>query len=109
MRPVEEPTFTFVAVIFLVGVAFHSITFVPVVAGTKLVPEMVIMNALPPWRCFAGTIVAGFGGGDGTLIVKVSMPEEPPPGAGLDTVTLAVPAEAISACDTVAVSVVDET
>lgn len=42
------------------------------------------------------------------LIVKVRDPEVPPPGEGVKTVTRAVPAEAISAAGTEAVSRVEE-
>jgi hypothetical protein len=43
------------------------------------------------------------------VIVNVSPDEVPPPGVGLNTVTVAVPAEAILAAGTVAVTLVAET
>jgi hypothetical protein len=51
---------------------------------------------------------AAGGGEDAVLMVKVSDPEVPPPGAGLKTVTEAVPALAISEAEMAAVSWVDE-
>ena len=46
--------------------------------------------------------------GTGFRIVNVWLPEVPPPGAGVTTVTDAVPAVAMSVAGTVAVSVVLE-
>ena len=47
--------------------------------------------------------------GTGLVMVKVWLPEVPPPGVGLTTVTLAVPAVATSLAKIVAVSCVAET
>ncbi|HKD61090.1 MAG TPA: hypothetical protein VKB47_11570 [Terracidiphilus sp.] len=44
--------------------------------------------------------------GSGLLVLKVAAEEVPPPGVGLDTVTLMLPAEAMSAEVTEAVSCV---
>jgi hypothetical protein len=71
---------------------------------TKFDPLMVRVNAAPP-------AVAEFGlrleiVGVGLLIVKRIDPDTPPPGAGLLTVTLAVPAVAMSVAGIVAVSCV---
>jgi hypothetical protein len=61
---------------------------------TKLVPLTVSVKADPPALALDGKsevrVGTGFGG---TLIVKASEFELPPPGAGFCTATLAVPAE----------------
>ena len=64
----------------------------------KLVPFTVSVKAAPPAVADEGLRLAVLGTGlSGTLIVKVWALEVPPPGVGLKTVTLAVPAEAMSA------------
>ena len=76
----------------------------------KLVPFTLRVKAGPPAVAEEGLRLVVVGTGlSGTLIVKVWAFEVPPPGAGLNTVTLAVPAEAISAARIEAVSCVDET
>jgi hypothetical protein len=61
-------------------------------------PFTVRMKAAVPAVAEAGDREVIDGGGlFGALMVKPTMPEVPPPGAGLNTVTWAVPAEAISA------------
>ena len=71
---------------------------------TKFVPFTVSMNAAPPAVALVGeTVVTD---GNGLLIVKVAAAEVPPPGAGFVTVTLGVPAVAISAAAIAAVTCV---
>ena len=63
--------------------------------GTKLVPVTVNVKPAPPVKAelgFKEVIV-----GAGLLIVKFRALETPPPGAGLETVTIAVPPVAMSA------------
>jgi hypothetical protein len=69
---------------------------------TKSVPLTVSVNAAPPALAAAGLrlVVAG----TGLFIVKVRATEVPPPGAGVNTVTCAVPAAAMSAAVIVAVN-----
>jgi hypothetical protein len=62
----------------------------------KLVPVMVSVNAAPLTVAEAGAIELSVGP-ETALIVNDRLPDEPPPGAGLVTVTVAVPAVAISA------------
>jgi hypothetical protein len=80
---------------------FHNITELEM----KFVPVTVIESAGPPALALEGDseviVGAGFGG---ALIVKESALDVPPPGAGLCTVTLAVPAEARSDAGICAVS-----
>ena len=77
---------------------------------TKLVPLTVSVKAGPPAVVDAGfkllSVATGLGAGS---IVKVRALDSPPPGALLKTVTLAVPAEAISAAVIAACSCVLET
>jgi len=47
--------------------------------------------------------------GIGLSIVKLSAPETPPPGAGVETVTIAIPPVAVSAAVTAACKLVVET
>jgi hypothetical protein len=61
---------------------------------TKLVPFTVRVKAELPLIAPLGAIVVI--AGTGLLMVKVSEPDDPPPGDGLNTVTAAVPAEAMS-------------
>jgi hypothetical protein len=76
----------------------------------KLVPLTVRVNPDPPAVADEGLMLVVVGTGlSGTLIVKVCALEVPPPGVGLKTVTLVVPAEAISAARIEAASWVDET
>lgn len=74
---------------------------------TNPVPLTVSVNAAPPAMDEAGLrpVVAG----TGLLIKKVWVLDVPPPGAGVNTVTWAVPAVAMSAADMAAVSWVEDT
>jgi hypothetical protein len=74
---------------------------------TKFVPVMVRVNPPLPATAVDGLIVVIVG--DGFVMVKVAMLDVPPPGAGLKTVTFAVPAVATSLAGMVAVSTVLET
>ena len=69
---------------------------------TKPVPVRVIAKAVPPAVAVAGAIETRLSAAP--LIVKGRAPEMPPPGAGFVTVTLAVPAVAMSAAVIPAVS-----
>ena len=75
--------------------------------ATKLLPLTVSVNAGPPAFAVAGLRLVVVG--TGLLIVKVRELEVPPPGAGLNTVTEAVPATAMSAAVITAVNRVEET
>src|SRR5207302_15154 len=79
-------------------------------AVTKFVPVTVSVNCAPPATTDAGlsAVVVGIGL-LGAVIVKVCGFEVPPPGAGLNTVTGAVPAVAMSAAEIAAVSCVADT
>ena len=68
---------------------------------TKLDPFTVRSKAGPPAEAEDGLrlVIVGMG----LLIVKGETPERPPPGEGLNTATLAVPAAAMSAASIVAV------
>ena len=74
---------------------------------TKFVPFTVKVNCPPPAVAQVGLIELVVG--TGLLIVNVCGFEVPPPGAGVTTVTDAVPAFATRAAVTVAVSCVEET
>lgn len=67
---------------------------VPVAPLTKFVPLMVSVNAALPAVAFAGAkeVIDG----TGLLMEKVCVPEVPPPGAGLVTLTFTAPAVAMS-------------
>ena len=89
--------------------AYVVVRFVPFHLTTdpemKLVPLTVNVNAEPPAVADEGLRLVVVGRGlSGTLIVKVWALEVPPPGVGLKTVTLAVPAVAMSAARIEAVS-----
>ena len=74
---------------------------------TKFVPVTVRVNALPP-----ASVKLGFKDaltGTGLLIVKVAALEVPPPGGGVDTITIAAPAVAMSAAVMAACKLVLET
>ena len=60
----------------------------------KFVPVAVSVNAALPATTLVGEIELSVGAG--LLIVNVEAPEVPPPGVGLNTVTDAVPAVAMS-------------
>ena len=65
---------------------------------TKFVPPTVSVNAGPPAAALLGVKLVSVGTGFGAaVIVNVSGPDAPPPGAGFTTVTVAVPAVARSA------------
>ena len=76
----------------------------------KLLPLTVRVKAEPPAVAEVGLmlVVAGTGFVAAALIVKVCALEAPPPGAGLNTVTEAVPAVAMSAAVIAAVSWVED-
>jgi hypothetical protein len=74
---------------------------------TKFVPVIVRVNPAPPAMAELGFNNAIVGGG--TLIVNVSALEAPPPGAGVETVTIAVPTVAISGAVIAACKLVLET
>ena len=73
---------------------------------TKLLPLTVRVKAPPPAVALLGTRVVNAGTGLAALIVKVRALEVPPPGAGLNTVTEAVPAAAMSVAGMAAVTCV---
>lgn len=75
-------------------------------ALVKFVPLTVKVNATPPATPELGLIAVVVGAGAAALIVKVTALDVPPPGVGLKTVTLAVPAEAMSEAGIAAVSCV---
>lgn len=70
----------------------------------KLFPFTVSANAIPPAAFERGE--SELMDGTGSLIGKLATEDIPPPGEGLNTVTLAIPAAAMSAADIVAVSCV---
>ncbi len=73
-------------------------------------PFTVNVKAVPPAVADVGLMLVVAGTGLlAALIVKVWALEVPPPGAGVNTVTEAVPAAAMSAAVIAAVSCVDET
>ena len=72
-------------------------------AATKSLPLTVSVNGGLPDAAVDGTSVETAGTGFEVLIVKVSGLEVPPPGVGLNTVTLAEPAAVRSDAGTVAV------
>jgi hypothetical protein len=74
---------------------------------TKLDPVTVSVNAAPPAPAELG--FSDVAVGDGLLIVNASGLEVPPPGAGVVTVTMALPAVAISAAVMAACKLVLET
>ena len=63
----------------------------------KLLPLIVSVNADPPSVALEGLRLVRTGTGFNGFIVKVNALEMPPPGAGLNTVTDADPATAMSA------------
>ena len=73
-------------------------------AGTKSLPFTVSVNAGLLEAMVEGDNAAIAGTGFVAIIVKASALEAPPPGAGLTTVTLAVPAVVASEAGTSAVS-----
>jgi hypothetical protein len=76
----------------------------------KLVPVTVRVKADPPAVAELGEMVVMAGTGlYAAVLVKVWAEEVPPPGVGLKTVTLAVPAAAMSDAGMAAVSWVAET
>jgi hypothetical protein len=62
----------------------------------KFVPVAVSVNAAPPAVALVGEIELSVGTGFVAVIVKVLAPDVPPPGAGLNTVTEALPVAATS-------------
>jgi len=71
---------------------------------TKLVPVNVSVNAGPPTVPKVGDTDANVGAGFAAFMVNVAPAEAPPPGAALNTVTVAVPAVAMLGAGTVTVS-----
>jgi len=76
-----------------------------VAPATKPVPVRVNVKAAPPAVAEVGEIKVSVGPA-AALIVKDTVADVPPPGAGFVTVTFAVPAVAISAAEIAAVSCV---
>src|ERR1700745_1001443 len=76
-----------------------------VAPATKPVPVRVNVKAAPPAVAEAGAREVRVGA-EAALIENDRLPDEPPPGAGLVTVTVAVPAVAISAAVIAAVNFV---
>jgi len=74
---------------------------------TKFVPVTVRVNEALPAATHVGFIEVVVGAG--LLIVNVAEFDVPPPGAGLTTVTEAVPPTATFAAGTIAVSLIEET
>src|SRR5881296_288154 len=70
--------------------------------ATKLEPVAVSVKAAPPTAALVGEIEVSTG--TGLLMLNVLAVERPPPGAGLKTVTCAVPGETRSDAGIVAVS-----
>ena len=68
--------------------------------ATKLVPSTVSVKLTPPARAEVGEVSIVVG--TGLLIAKVWAEDVPPPGAGVTTVTKAVPAVAMSVAGTTA-------
>jgi transcription initiation factor TFIIIB Brf1 subunit/transcription initiation factor TFIIB len=85
------------------GLPFHW----TVEEETKFVPVTASVNAAPPAPAELG--FSELAVGDGLLIVNVSGLEVPPPGAGVVTVTMAVPTVAMSAAVMAACKLVLET
>jgi hypothetical protein len=76
----------------------------------KLLPVTVRVKADPPAVAELGEMEVRVGDGlVAALMVKVTAEEVPPPGVGLKTVALAVPAAAMSDAGIAAVSWVEET
>jgi hypothetical protein len=75
--------------------------------GTKFVPVTVSVNAALPTRAELGLRAETVGAG--LFVVNVSALEVPPPGAGVKTVTIAVPTVAISGAVIAACRLVPET
>src|SRR5919108_337093 len=80
------------------GAPFHC----TVLPGTKPLPVAVSVKAAPPAVALVGDTDVSVG--MGLLIENVCAAETPPPGTGVTTVTLAVPAAAMSAAVMAAVS-----
>ncbi len=75
----------------------------------KLLPFTVSVKADPPAVADEGARLLTPGTGLGAIIAKLWALEVPPPGAGLYTVTVAVPAVTMSEAGIAAVSWVEET
>jgi hypothetical protein len=74
---------------------------------SNFVPDMATVNAAPPATAELGVIRVMVGGGG--MIVNAAGAEVPPPGAGVETVTEAVPGVAMSAAVIAACRLVLET
>jgi len=79
-----------------------------VAPATNPVPDIVSANPAPPTVAVAGATEVS-AGAEAPLIVNDRLPDVPPPGAGFVTVTVAVPAVAISAAVIAAVNCVAPT
>ena len=66
----------------------------------KFVPFTVSVKAAPPAAAVFGLKLVSVGAGLLLLMVNVTAPDKPPPGAGLKTVSCAVPALVTSAAFT---------
>ncbi len=86
-------------------VPFHCTT----EPATKPLPFTVKVKDEPPAEADVGLRLVIAGTGLGAVIVKLWAFDVPPPGAGLDTVTWAVPADAMSAAAITALSWVADT
>ena len=88
-----------------VGVIAGLVPKFTVAPATKPVPVRVNVKAAPPSVAEAGASEVRVGA-EAAIIVNDRLPDVPPPGAGLVTATVAVPAVAISAAVIAAVSCV---
>ena len=88
-----------------VGVIAGLVPKFTVAPATKFVPARVNVKAAPPTVAEVGAREVRVGA-EAALIVKDRLPDVPPPGAGFVTVTVAVPAVAISAAAIAAVNCV---
>jgi hypothetical protein len=82
---------------------------VAVAPAAKPVPVAVSVKAALPAVTLAGLRLVMVGVGFTLATVRERAPDVPPPGAGVNTVMLGVPAAAISLAGMVALSWVDET
>jgi hypothetical protein len=76
---------------------------------TKLLPFTVSVNPEPPTAAEDGDKLVRTGTGLPVVMVNVSAPDVPPPGVGLNTLTVLVPAVAMSDAGIAAVNCVGET
>jgi hypothetical protein len=89
--------------VLLIQVVARAVPFQRIIEeATKFVPVTMRVKPTPPAVAELGLMLVSAGAG--LLIVKVCALVVPPPGVGLKTVTLAVPAVAILAASILAVS-----